>query len=518
MVVLNCRITNTDAQVIKKCVLSDESQLYKTYGGYHTGVDLRATSIYSQFDGLVIWIGHVDTFYNIVVQSGSSTCLNYAHVSECSVTKGQSVNAGTKLGTCAKYVHVELLTVDQSNFPFRVGGVTWYKHDVTPMLYYGYDSLGTLNQFSNMHITETSEETADLDPTVGGSTQNYNQLRTAIFIGDTLVSKMRSCVSDSVSKWFTKMPVAASVPSGSAVLNFARQQDILQSSPSTVAKSINDFAASLKSKSCVVYFIGAGPVDESRADKFTNAKIQNFNNKVLESLSSEVSYLDLYAAIASSYQTTDGYTYTDNTLKKIYSIVTAAVGVKCQILDVTPDDFTPYIATFSRSSPSDFAYGSLRENKVCGALVESGFLYNAISHNPVSSFDNPKLASQIAELKKQDLPYGLYFSGRATTVQEAINETYKFSFSVRKYVPQLGVWILLDLTKSKTVNDKIMEEYQKRLVRLGFNGKMGIIATRDMLKKISWNILQNSWLLWLVDHISNLNDLDGIKDPTFFDL
>lgn len=171
MFISNCEITGQTSKVLKECVMSDKHSLYKEYGGYHTGVDIEGSSVFNLFDGVVVWVGKNTQTYSVIVQTGDTFCMVYSNLTTADVIKGESINKGRKLGDVYKYVHVEKLSNDTSKWPVRVGQRTWYKADVTGMLYGGYTSLVELPQFDELHIGEMSDyfsgevEDGNINPT-----------------------------------------------------------------------------------------------------------------------------------------------------------------------------------------------------------------------------------------------------------------------------------------------------------------------------------------------------------------
>ena len=138
---------------------------------------------------------------------------------------------------------------------------------------------------------------------------------------------------------------------------------------------------------------------------------------------------------------------------------------------------TPYIVTLNRSSQNP-DYEKLKELGVVGACLESGYLYDSV-HKKQDNFFNPNLRSQVEELDKNKIPYGLYSIVRAKSEEEAKEEMYWLSFCVRKFPPKLGVWLQLRLSNSKDANDKIIETYKKELVRIGLKDKAAQTVRRD---------------------------------------
>lgn len=178
--------------------------------------------------------------------------------------------------------------------------------------------------------------------------------------------------------------------------------------------------------------------------------------------------------------------------------------------------FTPYVVMLDRNS-RDVPYIKLRRNKVSSALVEAGYLFTG-NHKKVSNFENPQLKSQILNLKALELPYGMFMTARAKTIEEAKEEIYQMSFPLRRYTPLMGAWLRINLTDNKSLNNKIMRIYAEQLARLGFGNKMGIICDLDTLTQFDWNTYKEMFFLDLVDHVKDTNSLNTLLDPAFFDV
>ena len=183
--------------------------------------------------------------------------------------------------------------------------------------------------------------------------------------------------------------------------------------------------------------------------------------------------------------------------------------------NVDYQEYNPYLVTLARNSIVD--YSKLRQAKVIGAVVEAGYYYEN-NRLTAKHFENPNLKSQVEALEEIEMPYGFYTYARARFVKEVDAEMYQFSFPVRRYPPQLGVWLNLSLGKNQEINDKIMERYAYQLKRLGYAGKMGVIATALQLSYIDWDKWKDEFLLWYDGHVSSLDELDKLLDPTFFDM
>ena len=189
-------------------------------------------------------------------------------------------------------------------------------------------------------------------------------------------------------------------------------------------------------------------------------------------------------------------------------------------ISIDYSEFDPYIITLTRDS-RDVPYKKLIDNRVVGAIVEAGYMFTP-QHRKVDKFESPVLDKQIKNLEALNdphgMPYALMMYARARTAQEAKDEIYWFSFPLRRYSPEIGVWLQLELGTNKKTNDTIMEAYNEELNRLGYSQKKGIICSRKTLDYISWDKYKSKFALDLVNHIKDTNELDKLMDPEFFDV
>ncbi|MCM1226428.1 MAG: NlpC/P60 family protein [Clostridium sp.] len=186
------------------------------------------------------------------------------------------------------------------------------------------------------------------------------------------------------------------------------------------------------------------------------------------------------------------------------------------LVSVEPDykDIDCFIITLDRNS-GKVDYDKLKEIGVIGAMIEEGGLYD-VTHKEKEVYVSPKLDSQVREAVKHEITYGLYADVRARTIEEANKELSMLRIYASKYTPPLGIWLTLNLSKSKTVNDKIIARYKEVLENAGFYGKMGFYVTRDQLEKITWSKWKDSFLLLLIDHVSDISEIEKILTPEFF--
>ncbi len=188
------------------------------------------------------------------------------------------------------------------------------------------------------------------------------------------------------------------------------------------------------------------------------------------------------------------------------------------LMNVEPDytEITSYMITLDRTS-KNVDYDALRGIGVIGSMIEAGYLYDR-SHVEVQNFRSPALESQAQAAKQADMPFALYTTVRARNVKEANLELKWFRIYIQKFTPQLGAWLRLDMTAPKAMNDMVIGRYKELLEASGLKGKIGFYVTRKELEQVSWDKWQDDFLLWLIDPVSDISEIEQLLDPTFFDL
>lgn len=114
---------------------SRKDKLFSRYG-FHTGIDLYATGVYSLSSGVVISVGLDGKHYAVTIQYNSFSALRYLHLKETAVQAGQAVQSGFHVGNADQYVHFEYVTKEQkeSIWSVRIGTMTYYKHNPLDMI------------------------------------------------------------------------------------------------------------------------------------------------------------------------------------------------------------------------------------------------------------------------------------------------------------------------------------------------------------------------------------------------
>lgn len=128
-IIRNCLITNSDTKLIKEYGQQDDE--------FHTGVDIEANEIFSLSSGVVVHVGKNESEENVVIVSYNKyICVSYGHLQSVDVLFGDPIILGQKIGQANKFVHIELLNINQqySTFPVRIGESTFYKFDPTDIV------------------------------------------------------------------------------------------------------------------------------------------------------------------------------------------------------------------------------------------------------------------------------------------------------------------------------------------------------------------------------------------------
>lgn len=184
--------------------------------------------------------------------------------------------------------------------------------------------------------------------------------------------------------------------------------------------------------------------------------------------------------------------------------------------DIDYSTISPYLVELNESSPK-VDWAKLTANRVVGAMIDAGHLFNRGTHARRTQFRNPNLYAQVQNAVDASVKFGYYMTVRAYNSIEAEEEMYELSFLVRKYPPPLGVWLKLETGDNKSLNDNLLKVYQRELVRLGLKARIGVRTDRKGLDKISWDKFKDDWSLWLNDKVKSVSELDGLLTPEFFD-
>lgn len=176
-------------------------------------------------------------------------------------------------------------------------------------------------------------------------------------------------------------------------------------------------------------------------------------------------------------------------------------------------NLTPYVCTLYRTI-ADVNLPLLRKIGCSVVIVEGGCLYDAV-HMTID-YENPNLDKLYNKIKKSELGFGMLFITKARNVSEARSEMSHCTSIFRHYIPNSGVWIDYNLTSDTHTNDTILEEYITYLTSQGFKDKIGIRCSKKQLKTFTWSKFEDRALLWIVDNVTSLDELDPPLKPSFF--
>ena len=124
------------------------------------------------------------------------------------------------------------------------------------------------------------------------------------------------------------------------------------------------------------------------------------------------------------------------------------------------ENLYPYIVTIDRNTKLtedlDNLQTDLRTQKVCGGVIEAGYLYDSMYIK--REFKSPRFYEQIHAFDEMDIPYGLWMTCRARTEAEAKAEMAELRKCIQVSKLNLGVWLDLKFSANRTTtqNDEII--------------------------------------------------------------
>lgn len=158
-------IIHSTALVSVPWIESDSDLQYKSYGGYHTGIDLAASEVYSCTSGVVTQVGTDSSgMHELTIQYDATVSLRYMNLKNVSVRVNAIIHKGDYIGAANKFVHFEYISINKedSKWPVRIGTVTYFKHD--PDLLFTGKVLLNSNDWSKIQVVNTYYDTPyDID-------------------------------------------------------------------------------------------------------------------------------------------------------------------------------------------------------------------------------------------------------------------------------------------------------------------------------------------------------------------
>lgn len=150
------------------------------------------------------------------------------------------------------------------------------------------------------------------------------------------------------------------------------------------------------------------------------------------------------------------------------------------------------------------------DSQVCAVALKAGYLYTSRTHIQKSSYINKNLHTQVQRCKKFNLPFALIAEVRARTIGEAKNELNKLYYVCASAVPDIGLWLHLDFSTTKTTNNRILQYYMEECSKWGFKNSLGIYVTKEELENIDWDNFSEDMYLWKVDHSVSVANYIGV--------
>lgn len=206
------------------------------------------------------------------------------------------------------------------------------------------------------------------------------------------------------------------------------------------------------------------------------------------------------------------YSYVDYRTSKSVSATPSAIPSNISVQSV--ESLSCYVV-IPDEGVKEIDFETMKKSGVSAVYIKLGRLFDD-SHNRFSQYKYPNLELQAKQAIKANMPFGFIADMCARDANEAVEETDAMKLYIQKYNPPMGVFMALHLTMPKSINDLIMQRYIKYLTQLGLTNKLGIYATRAQLDEITWDDVKERLYLWLIDPVSDLNQLNTLLSPEFF--
>ena len=129
-IIKDCDITHSDCKVVHEYIDNDPK-------GYYLGIDLETDVVFSPCFSVCLAVGKCEMGQYLILQYNEEICLRFTNLLEVYVTPGQLIRADDLLATSDKFVHFELLTIDENSTNARVyiaQNLWLYKHDPNSIL------------------------------------------------------------------------------------------------------------------------------------------------------------------------------------------------------------------------------------------------------------------------------------------------------------------------------------------------------------------------------------------------
>ena len=241
-----------------------------------------------------------------------------------------------------------------------------------------------------------------------------------------------------------------------------------------------------------------------------------------------------------------------------------AAGIEGQVL-FDQEEIYPFVISIDGNTRDDLDFEKLKAFDIVGANIDLGSYYSE-NHQINANFRNPKLDKQYKAVKEAGLSISISTDIRGRNEQEINDELYEIRLAALRYRPDMGIWLKphlqakvkstktvskntsnnssedstdakskkskttksadLNLTlvekeneyeeKDKDKNDKLIQIYYDKLIKLGFNDQVGFYCKKDELKKFHWESVCEDWYWWMDRHIENVDGIHNMPTPEFF--
>ena len=176
----------------------------------------------------------------------------------------------------------------------------------------------------------------------------------------------------------------------------------------------------------------------------------------------------------------------------------------------------PYIVTIPPVK-MDLDYSNYKKHHVAAMMFNAGNLFD--NRHQKKTYKNPYLDSQVKQCTEINLPFALYADVRAHNEIEADAECRALYYILDEHPPKLGLWLYLETSQNKAMNDKIIAIYYKYIEKWGLKARCGIYIQISRLSSISWDSWQNKFYLWGIDTSIDLKKVDGkLLQPSMFEV
>lgn len=130
-------ITQSNTDILVPWIDNVNDKWYKTYGGYHTGIDIKGKFIYSYGSGVVkILNKNENNMYTVVIKHDNTNIFAYSHLSDVVLSIDEGIEDGTLIGMCDEFVHFEhsYAKGQDNRWPVRVDSTTYFKQNPSLVL------------------------------------------------------------------------------------------------------------------------------------------------------------------------------------------------------------------------------------------------------------------------------------------------------------------------------------------------------------------------------------------------